>query len=128
MKFKISVSPLVVAADSVEDALAKLAGHISTVSRHIASGRDIADCKPRFSIEKVDDKAEHDELKDAAFEKHGPIDIDLDPKSGAGIARADQVKGEQAGKEAAAKAKIKDSRTDAENLAEHVRNEQAASA
>lgn len=128
MKYKFECS-IVVAAASVEDALGAVASHISTVNRQMASG--VEDCAPEFAIAQVDDKADAVDLTDKVSQKFGPIELDLDPKSTAGIALEQQ--------KAAAKAEAKTlivgvdvqrsgiviERSDAEVMAEHSAREQA---
>jgi hypothetical protein len=91
MKFAFSLST-VVEANSEEDALNIVSWHISTVARHVASERPLADCGAKFTLSKVDDAAEAADLKrDVVTEKHGPVPLNLDPESPEGIAHAEQL-------------------------------------
>lgn len=136
-KFSFEMAPLVLFANSIEEALGQVGSHISTVARHVASERLLEDCKPKFSISELDapKPEELNEINpedhvhfDHATAKHGPIPLNLDPTSSAGIAHAKQQTDRKTVAEAAAKAIAKDTRTDAENLALHSEAEQAAHA
>lgn len=134
-KFSFTMPSLILYANDLETALGQVSSHISTVARHVASERDLADCKPRFTITDLGD-AEDKEIEeldedpskhvhfDHAHAKHGPIELDLDPESPQGIAYAKQ-KDERAKEAEAAKPQEKDLRTDEENLALHSEAEQA---
>lgn len=125
MKFKFDCST-VIEARSQEDALSAIADHVSTVNRQVASDRSLADCGAKFTITQVDDKAEAVPLKDEATVALGPIELELDPKSPQGIALEEQKVAEAEAARLAEEANKKNTRTDAENLADHSAKEQAA--
>jgi hypothetical protein len=123
MKFKFVMSA-VVEAGSEEDALNKVANHIATVSRQFAS--DVANIAPEFGIEQVKDDAKAVDLTDKHTQANGPIELELDPKSSAGVALAAQKKAREAEVEVEKTRDAKANRSDAEIMAEHSANEQAA--
>jgi len=123
MKFKFDMS-VTVEAKSLEDALGAICSHISTVNRQMASG--LKDLAPEFIIAEIDAKTEAVDLTDKVTQSRGPIPLDLDPKSAAGIALVEQQKVRDAEAARTAAALANAGRSDAEILAEHSAAEQAA--
>lgn len=123
MKFAFKMD-VVVEARGIEEALDQVLSHISIVKRQQASGVD--NVAAEFTIAPADDKATVTDLSDKVTQSNGPIDINLDPKSAAGIARAEQVDREKTEREAQKAALANVGKTDAEIMAEHSAKEQAA--
>jgi len=123
MKFAFKMD-VVVEARGIEEALDQVLSHISIVKRQQASGVD--NVAAEFTIAPADDKATVTDLSDNVTQSNGPIDINLDPKSAAGIARAEQVDREKTEREAQKAALANVGKTDAEIMAEHSAKEQAA--
>lgn len=120
-KFRFDMSSVVVEARGMEEALQAVASHISTVARQQASG--VEDVAPEFTIEQVDDDAKAVDLTDNS---HGPIELDLDPKSPAGVAMVEQKAREKTEREARQAARANEGKSDAEIMAEHSAKEQAS--
>jgi hypothetical protein len=128
-------------ASNLEALLSNLSNHLATMARHAGSGRSEADVCSLFKVEevKVDEAAEEAALKanpdfddgtvdlrhDHITAEHGPIELDLDPKSTAGIARAEQLVREKSEREAQKAALANVGRSDADIMAEHSAKEQA---
>lgn len=123
MKFQFKMD-VVVEARGEEEALDKVVSHISTVQRQQASNVD--NVAAEFTIATADDKATVTDLSDKVTQSNGPIDIDLDPNSAAGIARAEQVEREKSEREAHKTALANVGKSDAEIMADHSAKEQAA--
>lgn len=136
-KFTFAMPSIDVFAGSLEEALGQVASHISGVARHVANERPIEDSKPRFTIQEGGEvkpavlealKPEQHVGFDHATAKHGAVPLTLDPDSAAGKAHAEQKKHQESERTARKRTAEKDQRTDAENLALHSANEQAAHA
>lgn len=123
MKFAFKMD-VVVEARGIEEALDQVLSHISIVKRQQASGVD--NVAPEFTLSKVADDAKVTDLTDKVTQSNGPIDIDLDPNSAAGIARAEQLEREKTEREAQKAALANVGKTDAEIMAEYSAKEQAA--
>lgn len=124
MKFAFKMD-VVVEARGIEEALDQVLSHISIVKRQQASGVD--NVASEFVIyEASDQKVAVTDLTDKVTQSNGPIDIDLDPNSAAGIARAEQLEREKTEREAQKAALANVGKTDAEIMAEYSAKEQAA--
>lgn len=123
MNFRFTAD-LVIAATSPEDLLSKLAAHLGDTARHLGNGYSVADVCQHFKVEET--KADAVALDDHILAANGPVELDLDPKSPAGIARAEQQVREKSEREARKAAIANASRSDAEIMAEHSAKEQAA--
>lgn len=125
-KFVLNVNNLVVAAGSLEGALAAVADHFATISRHIGSGRELAECGPEFEIAQTKDDVEAADLTDQVVQNHGAIPLTLDPESPQGKALEAQEAARKIEREAAARAKANEGRSDAEIMADVKAREEAA--
>lgn len=63
MKFKFEGS-LVVEASNEEDALNKIGGRISVISRHVGNGEKLADNAPFFTLTQTNEDADAEALVD----------------------------------------------------------------
>lgn len=125
MKYTFAFPKLVLEARSIEEALQHVGNHIAVVARHHSEGHTLEECEALFSVDKADDKADAVDLRhDAIVKEKGPIPLKLDPESPQGIDHAAQLVDREQKRKAAAPP-LKDSRTDAENLALHSADEQA---
>lgn len=115
---------LVIAATSAEDLLSKIAAHLGDTARHLGNGHPVADVCKHFSIEKTD--AEPAELDDHILAEHGPAELELDPESPAGKARAAQIEREKSEREARKASLANVGKSDAEIMAEVKAKEEAA--
>lgn len=123
MKFAFKMD-VVVEARGIEEALDQVLSHISIVKRQQASGVD--NVAAEFTIAPADDKATVTDLSDKVTQSNGPIDIELDPNSAAGVARAEQLEREKTEREDLKARLANVDKTDAEIMAEHSAKEQAA--
>ena len=117
---------IVVLGGSAEDVLNALAGHLGDCARHLGNERAIGDVCRHFTLEEAPADSQVTDLVDHALEESVPIELNLDPKSPAGIALAQQQEREKSEREAAAAARANEGKTDAEIMAEHSAKEQAA--
>jgi len=115
---------LVLAAANAEDLLSMIAGHLGDTARHLGNGIAISDACKHFSIEET--KADAVELDDHILAANGPAALDLDPKSPAGVAYAEQLQREKTERETMAAARANEGKSDAEIMAEFSAKEQAA--
>jgi len=132
-------------ADSAETLLNTIAGHLSDCGRHLGNDRTLDQVCQHFKIEEVkvdwdkearDRKAAEEkgqtfddgttDLHDHVLEEQGAIELNLDPASPAGKARAEQIEREKSEREALKAARANEGKTDAEIMAEVKAKEEAA--
>jgi hypothetical protein len=136
---------LLVNASSTEDLLNAIAGHLGDCARHLGNERPLDQVCKHFDVEEVKvDWAAEDAARIAAAEKgqpyddgtndlddhvvaeNGPIELNLDPKSPAGIALVEQQAREKSEREAQKAARANEGKTDAEIMAGVREREEAA--
>lgn len=132
-------------AATPEVLLSMISGHLASCARHLGNERTLDQVCQHFKVEEVkvdwdkearDRKAAEEkgqtfddgttDLHDHVAEEHGAIELNLDPNSAAGKARAAQIEREASEREALKAARANEGKTDAEIMAEHSAKEQAA--
>ena len=117
MKFKFAMA-VIVEADSMESALGQITAHIARVSRQAASGMEPGDCGAEFALSDAGAGDIVTDLTDNVTQSKGPIALDLDPKSPAGIEHAAQQEREKSDMAARRASLANAGRSDAEVMAE----------